>query len=374
MRIAIMGTRGIPNAYGGFEQFAQYLALGLVRRKHKVSVYNSHTHPYQEKEWKGVEIIHCKDPEQKLGTAGQFLYDFHCLRDAKKREFDILLHLGYTSDSIWHRLWPRKMVNIVNMDGLEWKRSKYKKQTQSFLKRAEKWAATNADILVSDSTCIQQYLTSQYGKYSHYIPYGADIPENFDDSTPAKWGMENKAYSLVIARMEPENNIQMIIEGYLQSGDKDSLLIIGGLTTAYGQHLFKKYSGDQVKFIGALYDIDQLNDLRFYSKLYFHGHTVGGTNPSLLEAMSCHCTIAAHNNIFNKAVLGKDAYYFSDSNNLQRLFSIHNGNSVTDEWKKANLEKIRDTYSWEKVINAYENVFYDAIKSKHPDEVSVLVQ
>jgi len=361
MRIGILGTRGIPNAYGGFEQFAQYLAQGLVKRNHIVSVYNSHTHPYREKEWKGIQIIHCKDLEYKLGTAGQFIYDYNCLRDAKKRDFDILLHLGYTSNSIWHRLWPRKMINIVNMDGLEWKRSKYRKQTQYFLKTAEKWAVMNADILISDSTCIQQYLTTQYGKFSFYIPYGADIPVYFDDSTSSKWGLTNHAYSLLIARMEPENNVQMIIEGYLHSEEKDPLLIIGNFSNAYGQHLFKKYTDPRIRFIGALYDIDLLNDLRYYSKLYFHGHTVGGTNPSLLEAMSCHCVIAAHSNIFNKAVLEKEAFYFSDSENLKKIFSIYNSKELTNEWKKINLEKIRKIYSWEKVINDYEKVFSEAL-------------
>ena len=364
LKIGILGTRGIPNAYGGFEQFAQYLALGLIKRNHTVSVYNSHTHPYQEKEWKGVQIIHCKDPENKYGTAGQFLYDFNCLRDAKKRDFDVLLHLGYTSDSIWHRLWPGKMINIMNMDGLEWKRSKYKKQTQKFLKTAEKWAVRNADILVSDSTCIQQYLTSQYGKFSFFIPYGANIPDYFNEATVTKWGVKKKEYSLLIARLEPENNIQMIIEGYLHSGDKDPLFIIGGLGNAYGQHLFKKYKYPGIKFIGSLYDIDQLNDLRYFSKLYFHGHTVGGTNPSLLEAMSCHCLIAAHNNIFNKAILGKEAFYFSDSNNLQKIFSYDTSTEAIAEWRKINLDKIRDTFSWEKVIDAYENIFMDACNSR----------
>ncbi|MBD0285886.1 MAG: DUF1972 domain-containing protein, partial [Flavisolibacter sp.] len=96
MHIGIIGTRGIPNNYGGFEQCAEYLAAGLVKRGFRVSVYNSHNHPYQEKEWKGVNIIHCYDPEYKWGTAGQFVYDLNCIRDARKRSFDIILQLGYT--------------------------------------------------------------------------------------------------------------------------------------------------------------------------------------------------------------------------------------------------------------------------------------
>ena len=103
MKIGIAGTRGIPNAYGGFEQFAEYLGKGLTEKGHEVWVYNSSDHPYQGAEWNGVHIIHCKDPESSIGTAGQFLYDFFCIMDARKRDFDILLQLGYTSNSIWHR-------------------------------------------------------------------------------------------------------------------------------------------------------------------------------------------------------------------------------------------------------------------------------
>src|SRR5690242_14941979 len=100
MKIGILGTRGVPNRYGGFEQLAQYLSAGLVKKRNEVFVYNSHDHPFRENKWNEVNIIHCKNPEQRLGTAGQFIYDRNCLTDAGKRDFDILLHLGYTSDSI----------------------------------------------------------------------------------------------------------------------------------------------------------------------------------------------------------------------------------------------------------------------------------
>ncbi len=158
MKIGILGTRGIPNAYGGFEQFAQYLALGLFRKGYEVYVYNSSEHPYRDKEWNGIHIIHCRDWEKSIGTAGQFIYDYNCFKDAAGRNFDILLQLGYTSNSIWHRRWPRKAVNVINMDGLEWKRSKYNKLTRNFLRLAERWAVKHGDILVADSIGIRDYI------------------------------------------------------------------------------------------------------------------------------------------------------------------------------------------------------------------------
>ena len=133
MKLAILGTRGIPNYYGGFEQFAQYLSKEFTSKGHEVYVYNSSAHPYKEKVWNGVNIIHCKDPEDKIGTAGQFIYDLNCILDSRKREFDIILQLGYTSSSVWNWLFSKKPVIITNMDGLEWKRSKYSKLVQRFL-------------------------------------------------------------------------------------------------------------------------------------------------------------------------------------------------------------------------------------------------
>jgi len=131
MKIGILGSRGIPNHYGGFEQFAGHLSTGLVKQGAEVWVYCSHDHPYTGESWNGVHLIHCYDPERSIGALGQFVYDFNCIRDSRKRDFDIILQLGYTSSSVWHRLLPEKPVVITNMDGLEWKRSKYSRAGRS---------------------------------------------------------------------------------------------------------------------------------------------------------------------------------------------------------------------------------------------------
>lgn len=364
MKIGILGTRGIPNAYGGFEQFAQYLAKGLVLRQHDVTVYNSSDHPYKESSWEGVQIVHCKDMENKIGTAGQFFYDLVCIQDARKRKFDVLLHLGYTSDSIWYWRWPRKAVNIVNMDGLEWKRSKYGATTQSFLKRAEKWAVNHGNLLIADSIGIQDYLKKQYNKDSVFIPYGADIPERYNALIPSQYNLEPKKYALVIARMEPENNIETIIQGYLLSGKRIPLMIIGNIHQPFGKYLQEKYPDTDIRYISGIYDIDIVNSLRYYSGIYFHGHSVGGTNPSLLEAMSCECNIAAHFNPFNKAILGDDAWYFNNAEDVAELLGSNQHTSLIEQRKNNNSEKIRTLYNWEKIISSYEQVFFDSLQQK----------
>jgi len=365
MRIGILGTRGIPNQYGGFEQFAQHLSEGLLQKGHDVWVYNSNKHSYKEDNWCGINIIHCVDLEGSLGTAGQFVYDFNCIVDARKRKFDILLHLGYTSDSIWHRLWPSEVVNVVNMDGLEWKRSKYNRLVQQFLKYAEKLAATKADMLVADSVGIKSYLIGKHNKESTYIPYGAEV---FEDSNPQilkTWGLSPKQYLLCIARMEPENNLEMIINGYLMSKQEIPLVLVGKTDNKFGKYLKQKYSNKSILFTGGIYDADAINNLRHFSALYFHGHSVGGTNPSLLEAMACGCSIAAHENQFNRAILAENAFYFSSRNDIHSIIEQQSHDvRLVSAHVKNNLENIRSLYNWPKIVDQYEHLFFVALEQK----------
>ncbi|MEI9807324.1 MAG: DUF1972 domain-containing protein [Bacteroidota bacterium] len=360
LKIGILGTRGIPNHYGGFEQFAEHLSLSLFQRGHDVSVYNSSLHPYTRKEWNGVHIIHCRDWEHKIGTAGQFFYDLNCINDARKRNFDILLHLGYTSDSVWHWRWPGKTVNMVNMDGLEWQRSKYNKPTQKFLKWAESLAAKNAHTLIADSPGIQEHIFKTYGKKPVYIPYGAEPFSQPDPSVLEKYKLAPEQYSLLIARMEPENNIEMIIWGHLSAEPEYPLFVIGNITNTFGQYITGKYSHPAIKFSDAIYDQYELDNLRYYSSLYFHGHSVGGTNPSLLEAMACGCRIASHNNRFNKAVLQDEVDYFSSSADIAQIINTPKAATTIDRWKKTNLDRIRMIYNQEKIADAYEQLMLDA--------------
>jgi len=312
MKIAILGTRGVPNHYGGFEQFAEFFSVYLVEKGHEVYVYNSHNHPFQEKTFRGVNIIHQNDPEHKMGTFGQFIYDYNCIIDSRKRDFDIILQLGYTSNSVWFFLLPKKPIVITNMDGLEWKRSKYSKPVQQFLKFAERLAAISSDYLISDSLGIKKFLKERYNKESTYIAYGAHPFETPDESFLEKYDVTKYGYNMIMARFEPENNFDMVLEGVAMKKDADPILVIGNHDTKYGGYLKNKFKDfPNIRFIGAVYNLEHLNNLRFFSNLYFHGHSVGGTNPSLLEAMASQALVIAHNNDFNKGVLKENGYYFA---------------------------------------------------------------
>lgn len=361
MRIGILGTRGVPNNYGGFEQLAEYLSVGLVEKGHEVFVYNSSLHPFQEKSYKGVNLIHCYDPENKIGTAGQFIYDLNCIIDARKRKFDVLLQLGYTSSSVWAFLLPRSCRVITNMDGMEWKRSKYSGRVQRFLMKAERWAVQSSDYLVADSIAIQQYLMSKYNKSSAYIAYGANTFDTPNINVPQESGLENNNYLLAIARFEPENNLEMIIQGFLKSDYSGPLVLVGNADNRFGRYLKETYKSDRLLFTGPLYNLDILNNLRYYARCYFHGHSVGGTNPSLLEAMASQALICAHHNDFNESVLGADALYFNSASDICNLINTEVDVQQATQFKINNLQKIKSTFSWEFIIEQYESLMQRVI-------------
>ena len=357
MKIGILGTRGIPNHYGGFEQFAEYLSVGLADLGAEVWVYNSHNHPCQEKKWKNVNLIHCFDPEYKIGLAGQFVYDFNCILDSRKRNFDILLQLGYTTNSIWYKLLPAKTKVVTNMDGMEWQRSKYNRFLRWFLKYAEKFAAESSQLLIADSEPINNYLRSSYSSPSVYISYGADIFETPNAGLLKPYGVLPQEYFLLIARLQPDNHIEEIIKGVIASHSKIPLLVIGNTNNTFGNYLKNKYESGQIRFLGSIFDKEMLNQLRHFCKLYFHGHSAGGTNPSLLEAMAASAPICAHNNEFNRSVLGKDAYYFENEDQIAEIINNQLGKSNIELFKQNNLIRIELNHAWENIIHAYYKAF-----------------
>ena len=362
MKIGILGTRGIPNYYGGFEQFAEFFSVYLVEKGHEVYCYNSHNHKYQEKTFHGVNLLHQYDPEYKFGTFGQFIYDYNCIMDARKQNFDILLQLGYTSNSIWFFLLPKNLIIITNMDGVEWKRSKYSRPVQQFLKFAERLAASSSDFLVSDSIGIQKFLKKRYKKESTYIAYGAHPFNNPNELILNEYDVEKGNFNMIVARFEPENNLDMVLEGVaLNKEDKTPILVVGNHETKYGEYLKNKFKDNKnIRFMGGIYNLEHLNNLRYFSKLYFHGHSVGGTNPSLLEAMASKALIAAHNNDFNKGVLKENAFYFSRPSEVEQLLQTVKKNDNL-QFIQNNFESIINDFNWNKINGQYLQLFEECM-------------
>ena len=366
MKIAFVSTRGIPNNYGGFEQFAEYISVGLVKRGHEVTVYSPNFHPYKEDSYKGVRIKHIYSP---MGSSvGSFFYDFSSLKDALKNEdFDIIYEAGYTSiipAYIWFNVKKRKRpIFTTNMDGLENKRSKFGPMVRRFLDWEEKMAVKYSHYLIADNMGIHDYYKEKYGKESKFLAYGADIHDDFNAECLKEFGLKPDEYYILIARLEPENNIVMAIEGYLLSKEngRRPLIVVGKTNTPHGKELVTKYGNEKsVRFVGGIYDFKKLDSVRHFSKAYFHGHSVGGTNPSLLEAMASGCFVFAHDNIFNRAVLKANALYYPTVEKVTEY--LDNIDAIAENYKKTfttnNIKVIRNEYSWEHLVDEHEKYFY----------------
>ncbi len=363
LKVGILGCRGIPNQYGGFEQFAERLTPALVSRHHmEVWVYNSSRHPLKDPVWKGVQRILCRDPEHKIGQAGQFVYDWLCIQDSRRRGFDVILQLGYTSNAIWHWRLPKHAAIITNMDGLEWQRSKYSAAVRRFLRYSEALAAKHSDVLVADSIPIRQHLEETYGRKAAYIPYGAEASGELKATALADHQLAPDGYYLLIARIQSDNHILEIIRGHSASLSKYPLVVVGDTDNRFGRRLKKAHDKQRVIFAGPVFDQEKLHQLRRHCRMYFHGHSSGGTNPSLLEAMGDSALICAHDNPFNRAVLGEDALYFGNESDVSYRILKGVAPGKRKEFVQNNLQKVDADYRWSQVTDAYAKLIREAVQ------------
>ena len=364
MKIAILGTRGIPNNYGGFEQCAEYLSVGLVGKGHDVSIYNPNFHPYKESSFKKVKIIRKANPQQYFGNSvSNFIYDYFCLKDAVKRDFDIILELGLITSSlsiIFCR--HRGKVIVTNLDGLEWKRSKWNKIVQKITKTLEKYGVMFSDYLIADNIGMQKYIWEEYSRESELIAYGTENNKEPNPNCLKEYGLERNTYLLSIARLEPENNLEMMFDAYVKSEISNPYFVVGNHLTSHGDFLKDKYRDSGILFLGGIFNKDHLDNIRFYSKYYLHGHSVGGTNPSLLEAMATKTFILSHDNRFNKSVIEENAFYFSNSEELVSLLKNENLTNQKETFALNNLKKIDSVYRWAIVVPQYESYFKRILK------------
>lgn len=354
-RVAIIGTDGIPNHHGGFERLAEHLSMALVRAGHRVTVYNTAGHPFRGDDWNGVRIIRKQDMKRWLGPASPFLYDLLCIFDSRD-QYDVIIQLGYTTSAIYQWMIPKRTRLVTNMDGLEWSRRKYPALVRWYLRGAEKLAALRADPLIADHPVIAQYLMERYGRSSNYIPYGAELPTSPDPLIPGKFGVEAGKYLLLVARLQPDNHIREIIEAHLASRTGIPLVVVGPHRNRFGRKIYAAYKGESVILTGGIYDKHTLDALRFYSLAQLHGHSAGGTNPSLLEAMAAGAPICAHDNPFNRYILGSNSWFFRGTQDLVPILQAIPGFRERTQWAAAYRQRLESEFTWDAVTDAYLKV------------------
>jgi glycosyltransferase involved in cell wall biosynthesis len=216
---------------------------------------------------------------------------------------------------------------------------------------------------------IKSYLQDKYNIDSRYIPYGADpyLESLQEQLTPAEAVKED--YFLLMARMEPENNIETILEGFNNSNSRKAFKVLGDTGNRFGKYIEHRFANDdRIQFKGAIFDTPKVHALQNNSYLYFHGHSVGGTNPSLLEAMASKALIAAHNNLFNRSVLHSDAFYFSDANEVRNIVETVQRKEPEKAMVNNNLHKIKSLFNWETIVDQYEELIVESHqKFKHEE-------
>ncbi len=370
--LRILGTRGIPNRHGGFESFAEQLSPFLLARGWRVTVYcheEGDGEPW-ESEWQGVRRVHI--PVRQSGPRGTIVFDWRCTKHAL-REQGLVLVLGYNTAVFSLAFRRRGVANLLNMDGIEWKRAKWSLPAKAWFFANERLGARLATHLIADHPVIAERLSRLApARKITMIPYSAPVTHQSTTSLLAAFGIESRQYALIVARPEPENSILGMVRAWRGQARPVRLVVLGDYRAgAYARHVVQAADADVV-FAGPIYDRETVAALRTHCVLYLHGHRVGGTNPSLVESLACGAAIVAHDNPYNRWVAGTAGAYFTDETAcaglLDRLLAP-DAAALLEEMRAAARLRYCADFTPERVLGSYE-----ALLRSHADGRTVDAQ
>lgn len=359
--VLILGTRGIPANHGGFETFAAELVPYLIEKNYRVTVY-CQTHDKSQHSvwdsWNGIERVYfCPLLFGHVisGAAGTILFDFYCFLHALKNyRKSVWLTLGFNTSFL--NIIPKifGIKQIINMDGLEWQRRKWSAFHRFYLLIAYYIAGWTGNCLIADHPEIEIVLKKHFShdKIS-MIAYGSAVIQSADQMILSHYNLIQDDYFLIIARPEKENNLWEIVTAWSDKKRISKLVILGNYHTSNPYHkAILEQASDSVLFLGAIYDKEIVDTLRFYCKAYIHGHSVGGTNPSLVEALGAGNAVIAHDNVFNRYVADNAALYFKTIDDLTLLFN--DPNIPFQTMRHSAKQRHQHHYQWQPILNAYE--------------------
>ncbi len=354
----ILGIRGIPAEYGGFETFAERLSLYLVSQGWDVTVYcqDDGGQKIFEKSWNSIRLIYIPTP---LGNAiGTIVFDWKSTLHASKQN-GIILTLGYNTAIFCFLYRLKGITNLINMDGMEWRRQKWNTLEKLWLYLNERFGSWLGNHLIADHPGIKAHLAKYISPEKiTVIPYGAEQVVNVDAALLKQYNLIPNEYILVIARPEPENSLLEIVSAFSNKKRNLKLVVLGRYFLKVPYHnKVKEAASKEVIFPGAIYDKAVVSALRFYARLYVHGHTVGGTNPSLVEALGAGMPVLAQDNSFNKWVAGPGAHYFKNETDCaQELELLLDDEQELRKMKSASLKHYQEKFSGERDLKAYESL------------------
>lgn len=363
-RIALLGSRGIPARYGGFETFAEELSVRLVARGVDVTVFCEGDPRGAPREHRGVKLVHVRP--RAPGPLRTIAFDAQCLA-AACRGYDVVYMLGYGASAFCAlpRLFGREVW--INMDGLEWRRSKWSRPARWYLKAMEGAAFRTATRLVFDNGALRDEVEARRGRArrSSVIEYGAPLCESDEGSEVVEhFGLVPGEYHLAVARLEPENHLHEIVRAHRASGARKPLAIVTNVERGgdYAREL-RALAGRGTKILGSVYEPERLRPLRRHAWSYVHGHSVGGTNPSLLEAMGAANFVLAHDNPFNREVLQDGARFWRDETELARVLAECDalGPAAREVQRALALARAKERYGWERIADEYAALLRECV-------------
>ncbi len=367
MKIAIMGIRGIPANYGGFETFAEELAPRLVRRGHSVTVYGrSNNIQYREKQYKGVDLVILPTISHKYFDT--VIHTFFCVLHAVfKARYDVILFCN-AANSLYTfipRLFGTKVA--INVDGIERKRKKWNILGKAWYLSGEIFAVLFPDIVISDAKVIEAYYKKHYGKGTVFIPYGTDTVRLARKDVLDKYGVEPDRYILYVSRLEPENNAHVVIEAFRSVTQDIKLVIVGDApySDEYKKRL-RALAGDDARivFTGYVYG-EGYKQFQSNALIYVHATDVGGTHPALIEAMGFGNCVIVNGTEENIEVAGGACviYHKNDAGDLaEKIASLLKDRSTLENFRARAQAHVERTYSWETVTSQYESLFKNLVK------------
>lgn len=353
MKVSIIGSAGIPAVYGGFETLAENLVKYQSDWIEYTVFCSSKLYKEKRKSFLKAKLVYIN-----LNANGIFSILYDCIAMIKSLHSDVMLILGVSGSILlpFIKLFYKGRI-IVNIDGIEWKREKWSWYAKLLLLISEKTAMIFSDTIIGDNFGIIHYIDEKYSRSAELIEYGADhvfIPKDKGSS----FAFLNRQYAVTVCRIEPENNIHKILKAF-ECIDKYCLVVIGNWKNSiYGLSLYKAYSHDfpNIYLIDPIYDQNKINLIRANAKIYIHGHSAGGTNPSLVEAMYLGLPVLAYDCVYNRSTTNDQCLYWINSGDLELII-----NNMTDEILQDNKIKMQEIasyrYTWNTIREKYENLY-----------------
>lgn len=352
--LCIIGSAGIPSNYGGFETLVHYISKNLSVEYNLFVFCSSKNYTKKLRKYNGANLLYIN---LKANGIQGILYDIISLYKALKISNNIIIlgASGTLSLPILNLFFKNKII-VTNIDGIEWKRDKWGFFEKIILRFSEKIACKYSNVIVSDNYAIKDYIDKKYNLSSVYIPYGGDHVK-FISNRSDLISFKPKDYAIKVCRIEPENNVEMVLRAFSKLKKRNLVIVGNWKNSKYGIRLLNNFSHyKNIELLDPIFDQKELNKLRFNSSIYIHGHSAGGTNPSLVEAMFLNIPILCYDVDFNKYSTKNKALFFYDSDSLSKLLESDYDNSSVKI--SSDLRKIAENeYIWKKISKSYLRIF-----------------